>query len=51
MIGLCQNCWSTGMEVIVKNGMTVCLKCNEILEKEKIVCESCGGEVRNERKC
>jgi len=48
MIGLCQNCWSSGVEVIVKNGRTLCLNCNKVLEKEKILCESCGGEVKNE---
>lgn len=27
MIGLCQKCWSSGMEVTVKEGITICKKC------------------------
>lgn len=28
MIGLCQKCWSSGVEVTVKEGVTICKKCD-----------------------
>jgi len=48
MIGLCHVCWSSGLEIITKNGTSICLNCNNIQEKEKILCEKCGRDVNNE---
>jgi hypothetical protein len=28
MIGLCQNCWSSGVEINVKDGITLCKDCS-----------------------
>ena len=42
MKGLCHVCWSSGVEVITRNGKTICNNCDKILTNDHNLCEKCG---------